>query len=92
MDHHPIPHPADPRQLTPRRGAGALRRVAALWRDVVGSWRSAIAASRIEPLDAATLRDLGITRCEIDSIRAEADGLAPLTRRRVMHAPIWWPR
>ncbi|HTT09637.1 MAG TPA: DUF1127 domain-containing protein [Burkholderiaceae bacterium] len=34
-------------------------------------------------LDAATLRDLGIDRCEIGSYVAESDGSSSITRRRV---------
>ena len=35
-------------------------------------------------LDAATLRDLGIDRCEIESFIAESNGSSFLTRRRVV--------
>jgi uncharacterized protein YjiS (DUF1127 family) len=44
-------------------------------------------------LDAATLRDLGLARCEIDSVLAEAEGQAEATRTRVLmalHGPGAW--
>jgi hypothetical protein len=39
---------------------------------------------RIEPIDAATLRDLGLHRCELASYRAEAEGRVEATRLRVL--------
>jgi uncharacterized protein YjiS (DUF1127 family) len=44
-------------------------------------------------LDAATLRDLGLARCEIDSVLAEAEGRVQATRTRVLlslHRPGHW--
>ena len=38
---------------------------------------------RLERLDDEALRDLGMSRSEIDSFAAEADGRAQRTRRRV---------
>lgn len=40
----------------------------------------------IGALDAATLRDLGLHRSEIDSVAAEAHGIAQATRQRVLEA------
>jgi uncharacterized protein YjiS (DUF1127 family) len=37
-------------------------------------------------LDAATLRDIGIDSSEIDSLLAEAEGRASVTRRRLLAA------
>jgi hypothetical protein len=57
----------------------------ALWRDLVGAWRLAV-ARRPEELDAATLRDLGLSRTELKSYLAEVDGRAEPTRRRVLES------
>jgi uncharacterized protein YjiS (DUF1127 family) len=54
-----------------RRLALAL---AALWR---------CARTRHEPLDDATLRDLGIARSELPSFGAEAEGSVDITRLRL---------
>jgi len=56
---------------------------AALWQDLIGAWRLAI-ARRPEELDAAALRDLGMSRSELQSYVAEVDGLVEATRRRVI--------
>jgi uncharacterized protein YjiS (DUF1127 family) len=55
----------------------------ALWQDVIGAWRCAI-ARRAEHLDDAALRDLGLSRSELRSVHAEMAGLAEPTRRRVV--------
>jgi uncharacterized protein YjiS (DUF1127 family) len=63
----------------------------ALWRDIVGAWRGAIARRESAAIDDATLRDLGIARSELSSFRAETDGLAAPTRLRVvrqLHGPL----
>ena len=39
-----------------------------------------------EALDVATLRDLGLSRSELGSFEAEANGFAPPTRRRLADA------
>ena len=57
----------------------------ALWLDLVGAWRVAI-ARRPEELDDATLRDLGLSRTELKSYLAEVDGRAEPTRRRVLES------
>lgn len=72
-----------PRSM-PRRGPTRPGALAALWRDLIGSWRSAIARSREPELDEATLRDLGISRSELASFGAEADGRVQATRLRIL--------
>jgi hypothetical protein len=76
MHHHLCADVSTP----PRREPGPLT---ALWRDLVRSWRHTLAQARQEPIDDATLRDLGVARCEFDSFRAEAEGFTSLTRLRV---------
>jgi uncharacterized protein YjiS (DUF1127 family) len=61
-----------------------LQPLAALWRDIVGSWRHAVASRRYEHIDDATLRDIGVSRSELSSFDAEARGLAEPTRVRVI--------
>ena len=53
----------------------------ALWLDLAGAWRLAIARS--PELSDAALRDIGLSRCELQSYLAEVDGRAAATRRRV---------
>lgn len=66
-----------------RRGALAARR-AVRW---VAARRAASQRLRqLHELDARTLRDLGLTRSELASVVAEADGNADRTRRRIEHA------
>ena len=62
--------------------ASALRSVL---HEVAGAWRYAAARREFGNLDAATLRDLGMSRGEFDSYWAETHGLAEPTRRRAMH-------
>ncbi|MCW5636122.1 MAG: hypothetical protein KIT17_22490 [Rubrivivax sp.] len=64
-----------------RRGPNALAR---LWRDLVGSWRWALARAHEPAIDAATLRDLGMSRSELASFEAEARGDVEATRLRVL--------
>jgi hypothetical protein len=73
-------HAAAPPWPPLRRWLNALD---ALWQDVIGSWRSAI-AQRADDLDDAALRDLGLSRSELRSVHAEVAGLAEPTRRRVV--------
>jgi len=54
-----------------------------LWPDLIGAWRLAI-ARRPEALDDAALRDLGLSRCELQSYLAEVDGRAEPTRLRLL--------
>jgi uncharacterized protein YjiS (DUF1127 family) len=46
-------------------------------------WRYGAARREFERLDAQTVRDLGMSRCEFDSYWAETHGLAEPTRTRV---------
>jgi uncharacterized protein YjiS (DUF1127 family) len=57
----------------------------ALWLDLLGAWRLAI-ARRPEELDDAALHDLGLSRCELKSYLAEVDGRTEPTRRRVLQS------
>jgi hypothetical protein len=58
--------------------------LAARWREMVGAWRAASARAQAEPaIDDQTLRDLGLSRSELPSFRAEAGGLVAQTRLRV---------
>jgi uncharacterized protein YjiS (DUF1127 family) len=55
--------------------------------------RAARARAELAQLDARALRDLGLTRSEIDSLMAEASGAAARTRLRVHDDPAgWWPK
>jgi uncharacterized protein YjiS (DUF1127 family) len=65
-----LPHP-------PRRGP------ATWWHDLARAWRKARPRARREPLDEATLRDLGIGRGELESIGYEAAHPAEVTRLRI---------
>jgi uncharacterized protein YjiS (DUF1127 family) len=56
----------------------------AMWRDLAGAWRYAVARREFNCLDERTLRDLGMSRSEFDSYWAETHGLAEQTRVRVM--------
>lgn len=75
---HPRLHPDAPAARHPAPGP-----LAALWRDLARTWRHTLAQARQEPIDEATLRDLGLARCELDSVGAEAEGRASRTRLRV---------
>ena len=76
-----LPHRGDVRS-TSRPGA-----LAGLWRDLVRSWRQAFTPAHHQPIDDATLRDLGMSRSELASYAAEASGRVELTRVRVIAAP-----
>ncbi len=54
--------------------------------EMTGIWRYALARRELENIDDSTLRDLGISRCELDSYWAEIQGTAEPTRRRVLQA------
>lgn len=78
-------------ETTPARIAAPFTRClrwarswAALWHDIVGSWRYALARAAPQRIDPATLRDLGLHRSELGSYRAELDGRAEATRCRVI--------
>lgn len=49
-------------------------------------WRDRPRTLRLQDLDEATLRDLGLTRCELSSLEWEASGRIEVTRQRV-HRP-----
>jgi len=76
---NPIPVSAPPTWLARLGEAWA-----ALRHDLAGSWRYAIVRDAQPCIDDATLRDLGLHRSELASYRAEVDGHAPATRRRVI--------
>ncbi len=44
----------------------------------------------LHELDDATLRDLGLSRSELDSVELEASGRIEITRRRLLCAPVSW--
>ena len=76
---------------------GALQRLVAglHWLRIAHAERRRAARARAElaQLDAAALRDLGITPGEIDSYLAEAEGAVACTRLRVHEDPTaWWSR
>jgi len=62
-------------------------RLRALWRQLLDRNAAALRRRRewgaLCELSDATLRDLGIARCELGSIRAELDGRQAATRMRV---------
>ena len=73
------------RTLAPAwRPSRRLARWAALWQDLIGAWRLAIARRPEAQLDDAALRDLGLRRCELDSYLAELDGRVEATRVRAI--------
>jgi len=70
-----------------RHLTGWPRSLAALWCGLAGAWRHAIARRHgvdvAMDIDDKTLRDLGISRSELSSFRAEAEGRVERTRLRV---------
>ena len=68
--------------------AGALRRIVAgaHWLRIAYAEQRRAARERAEfdRLDARTLRDLGMTRDEYLSYAAEARGIVPCTRQRIL--------
>jgi uncharacterized protein YjiS (DUF1127 family) len=82
-------HTAHPLVPAPSWGAaGALRRVVAgaHWLRIAYAEQRRAAREHAEfaQLDERTLRDLGLTRDEYLSYAAEARGLVPSTRRRIL--------
>lgn len=72
-------------QPAPRRPAPtALRRRLARICAGLRSAMQALASERHAPIDDAALRDLGMTRSELDPRRALTDGLVEATRVRAM--------
>jgi uncharacterized protein YjiS (DUF1127 family) len=67
--------------------AQPLRRLA---ESLAGSWRHAAARRAFHELDDRTLRDLGMSRSEIDSYWVEAHGQAERTRQRIASRPPVW--
>jgi uncharacterized protein YjiS (DUF1127 family) len=67
------PHPADHR-----------RPAAGWWQRLQSAWQRWADATATEELDAQTLRDIGLTRSELPSYRAEVDGLVEATRVRAI--------
>jgi uncharacterized protein YjiS (DUF1127 family) len=64
----------------------AMTRLRASFHEMTGIWRYALARRELENIDDSTLRDLGISRSELDSYWAETQGKAEPTRRRVLQA------
>ena len=56
----------------------------ALGHALATAFRNALAGDREPALDDATLRDLGLSRSELPSYRAEAEGHVEATRRRIL--------
>lgn len=75
---------ADPMDLTVVRARRYARRAMALLRLYRRRMRQAGELRQLGSIDAATLRDLGLTRSEIGSIYAEAIGRAAPTRRAIV--------
>lgn len=77
--------------LLPRSLAAAQRGRLAALRERLNSWmarwRERHAAVELESLDERSLRDLGFTRSELASVRAEAEGRVEATRLRVLQDP-----
>lgn len=63
----------------------SARRLAAA---IARSCRQAAQRRALQALDNATLRDIGLARCEIDSIVAEGNGIAEPTRLRAPTHPV----
>jgi len=70
----------------PARGREALTALRRRWRP-----RAADDAA-LRGLDAATLRDLGLSRSELESVACEAEGAVEPTRRRIARRPDAAPR
>ncbi len=61
-----------------------LRALALSLRAAVARRHGRAARSTLHELDDRMLADIGLARSEIDSVEAEAQGLAPRTRRRIV--------
>jgi hypothetical protein len=57
----------------------------ALGHALATAFRNAFAGGREPALDDATLRDLGLSRSELASYQAEAEGRVEATRRRIVN-------
>jgi uncharacterized protein YjiS (DUF1127 family) len=60
-----------------------MKTFAEIVNELARAWRYTVARREFQRLDAATLRDLGISPSEFDSYWAESHGLADRTRRRL---------
>ena len=77
---------------SPATSAAAASRLAAqypaaltaLGHALATAFRRAFLAGRQPGLDDATLRDLGLSRSELSSFDAEAEGRVEVTRRRIV--------
>ena len=79
-----------------RSGAASrlVARLAAHWAHWRAARRRSKARRELAQLDPRTLRDLGLAPCEIDSVLAELDGAALVSRARVLmslHRTGPWP-
>jgi uncharacterized protein YjiS (DUF1127 family) len=72
---------SDPLASAVVRARRYARRAAALLRLAGRHARHRAEIRQLQALDAAALRDLGLTRSEIDSVQAESAGRAAATRR-----------
>lgn len=57
----------------------------ALGHALATAFRNALVGGREPALDDATLRDLGLSRSELPSYQAEAEGRVEATRRRIVN-------
>jgi uncharacterized protein YjiS (DUF1127 family) len=83
---------SDPLASAVVRARRYARRAVALLRLVRRRSRYRAQARRLQQLDPATLRDLGLSRSEIGSLLAEATGRAPATRRQFVQHELFRPR
>jgi len=75
---------SDPLASAVVRARRYAHRAAALFRLVRRRSRQRADLRQLQSLDAATLRDLGLTRSEIGSVQAEAAGRSAATRRPIV--------
>ena len=83
MSHAIYPRPAKAEPAPIRFEIPIANALRSVLQEVAGAWRHAAARREFISIDAATLRDLGMSRGEFDSYWAETHGLAEPTRRRV---------
>lgn len=77
---------AVPAGVWPRLGAIGLGfglALGSLAARIARRWRDRARSLRLQDLDDATLRDLGLTRSELSSLEMEASGRIEATRQRV---------
>lgn len=68
----------------PGRAPASLHERVQAW---LARWRTRRAEVALESLDDRSLRDLGLTRSELASVRAEVEGRVEATRLRVLQDP-----